>query len=489
MPSRVTANVKMLDGKVQSYAVQLKSNGSALIDDIMKDLNVLEADYFGIQYKDKGENLMFLDPAKRIEEQLKNPPKLLFHFVVRFYPHNPSELEEHTRYLIGLQIKQDISDNLYKCERNILVYMLAAIVQSVYGNHELPQGATIDYVENLNILPKTDIEEPHQLLEEIRQKHIEMRNMTPNEADSKLLDVACKLEHYGMRYHPAKDKNGSHLKLSVSHAGVVVFQGDARKEFHSWPRIRKLAFKKNKMLLKMKNESAPAKKGDVIVFTMSSRDASKNFWRSCIEHFSFFRLEAQPKPKPKPVVFKRGSTFRYSGRTHKQLYEMKRSNTTRAQRSDFERINVKSSKNAVTNPVAASCSDGGAESSNAGAISIHDPTTAVNEEPQQAASVVELTKIEEEVATSNTAPTVEDDNDAKANGPESGEDSKDAVTADDREDWQVESGDLHSNTAKLATATAVTREEDGDEVEDGATDMQESAEYHHHLTIPVSTTS
>lgn len=50
---------------------------------------------------------------------------------------------------------------------------------------------------------------------------------------------------------------------------------------------------------------------DILVFVMNSRDACKNFWKICVEHHAFFRLEAKPQAKPKPVVLSRGSSFHY----------------------------------------------------------------------------------------------------------------------------------------------------------------------------------
>merc|ERR1712183_103466 len=139
--------------------------------------------------RDKEHNLVFLDPTKRIDEQIKNTNDLMFQFVVRFYPNDPTELEEFTKYLIALQLKQDIANNMYKCERNVLVYMLAAILQSIYGDHELPECANTNYIRELNILP-TKTEDKNEIMEEVRQKHIDLRKTTASEADSKLLDVA-----------------------------------------------------------------------------------------------------------------------------------------------------------------------------------------------------------------------------------------------------------------------------------------------------------
>lgn len=50
------------------------------------------------------------------------------------------------------------------------------------------------------------------------------RGQTPAESDYQLLEVARRLEMYGIRLHPAKDREGTELSLTVAHTGVLVFQ-------------------------------------------------------------------------------------------------------------------------------------------------------------------------------------------------------------------------------------------------------------------------
>lgn len=51
-----------------------------------------------------------------------------------------------------------------------------------------------------------------------------VRGQTPAESDYQLLEVARRLEMYGIRLHPAKDREGTRLSLTVAHSGVLVFQ-------------------------------------------------------------------------------------------------------------------------------------------------------------------------------------------------------------------------------------------------------------------------
>ncbi|XP_022423923.1 FERM, ARHGEF and pleckstrin domain-containing protein 2 isoform X6 [Delphinapterus leucas] len=163
---------------------------------------------------------------------------------------------------------------------------------------------------------------------------------TPAESDFQVLEIARKLEMYGIRFHMASDREGTKINLAVSHMGVLVFQSCACvrlqmflnerlcPEFQSstkintfnWSRLRKLSFKRKRFLIKLHPEvHGPYQ--DTLEFVLGSRDACKNFWKTCVEYHTFFRLSDQPKPRARAILFSRGSSFRYSGRTQKQLVD------------------------------------------------------------------------------------------------------------------------------------------------------------------------
>lgn len=50
------------------------------------------------------------------------------------------------------------------------------------------------------------------------------RGMSPADSDIQLLEVARKLDMYGIRPHPAHDGEGMRINLAVTHSGVLVFQ-------------------------------------------------------------------------------------------------------------------------------------------------------------------------------------------------------------------------------------------------------------------------
>lgn len=126
---------------------------------------------------------------------------------------------------------------------------------------------------------------------------------------------------YGVRLYPAKDREGSKLSLTVAHTGVLVFQGYTKINAFNWSKIRKLSFKRKRFLIKLRADPTQNSHHDTLEFAMASRDCCKVFWKICVEYHAFFRLFEEPKPKPKPILFTRGSSFRFSGRTQKQIID------------------------------------------------------------------------------------------------------------------------------------------------------------------------
>lgn len=55
-------------------------------------------------------------------------------------------------------------------------------------------------------------------------------------------------------------------------------------------------------------------------FNMQTYRSSKNLWKACVEHHTFFRLHS-PKLRPKRFPLTLSSRFTYSGRTEFQTVE------------------------------------------------------------------------------------------------------------------------------------------------------------------------
>ncbi|XP_028836003.1 FERM, ARHGEF and pleckstrin domain-containing protein 1 isoform X3 [Denticeps clupeoides] len=311
---QVSIRVQMLDDTQEVFDVSPRATGKVLFDLACSHLNLIEGDYFGLEFQDHRRMMVWLDLLKPVMKQIRQPKNTILKFVVKFFPPDHTQLmEELTRYLFALQIKHDLACGRLTCNETSAALMVSHIVQSEIGDFEEAQCRQ-------HLLNNKYISEQDALMDKIVDFHRKHVGQTPAESDFQLLEVARKLEMYGIRLHPAKDREGSRLSLAVAHTGVLVFQGHTKINAFNWSKVRKLSFKRKRFLIKLRPD-INSNCQDTLEFLMGSRDCCKVFWKICVEYHAFFRLFEEPKPKPKPVLFTRGSSFRFSGRTQRQIID------------------------------------------------------------------------------------------------------------------------------------------------------------------------
>ncbi|KAL6484642.1 hypothetical protein MHYP_G00066870 [Metynnis hypsauchen] len=317
MPSgrHIAIRVRMLDDSEELFDISQRASGKVLFEMVCAHLNLVEGDYFGLEFQDQRKMMVWLDLLKPIMKQIRRPKHTVLRFVVKFFPPDHAQLmEELTRYLFALQIRQDLASGRLTCTDSSAALLVSHIIQSEIGDFEEAQCR--QHLLNNNYIP-----DQMALMDKIMEFHHKHVGQTPAESDYQLLEVARRLEMYGIRLHPAKDREGTKLSLAVAHTGVLVFQGHTRINAFNWSKIRKLSFKRKRFLIKLRPDLNQSAYQDTLEFVMASRDCCKVFWKICVEYHAFFRLFEEPKPKPKPVLFSRGSSFRFSGRTQKQVID------------------------------------------------------------------------------------------------------------------------------------------------------------------------
>uniref|UniRef100_A0A672M9H9 FERM, ARHGEF and pleckstrin domain-containing protein 1 n=1 Tax=Sinocyclocheilus grahami TaxID=75366 RepID=A0A672M9H9_SINGR len=291
-----------------------RAPGKVLFDLVCAHLNLIEGDYFSLEFQDQHKMTVWLDLLKPILKQIRRPKNTILRFVVKFFPPDHTQLlEELTRYLFALQIKHDLACGDLTCNESSAALLVSHIVQSEIGDFEEVQCK--QHLLNNKYIPEQDA-----LMDKIIEYHQKHVGQTPAESDYQLLEIARRLEMYGVRLHPAKDREGTKLSLAVAHSGVLVFQGHTKINAFNWSKVRKLSFKRKRFLIKLRPD-LNSNCQDTLEFMMGSRDCCKVFWKICVEYHAFFRLFEEPKPKPKPVLFTRGSSFRFSGRTQRQVID------------------------------------------------------------------------------------------------------------------------------------------------------------------------
>uniref|UniRef100_A0A8C6XUG7 FERM, ARH/RhoGEF and pleckstrin domain protein 2 n=1 Tax=Naja naja TaxID=35670 RepID=A0A8C6XUG7_NAJNA len=291
----IQIKVKLLDNTQEVLDIESKCCGQKLLTEIFSRLNLVESDYFGIEFQNLQSYWIWLEPMKPIVKQVRRPKNTVLRLAVKFFPPDP--------------------ENGKLCYKNSKqkIFLVSHLLQSEIGDFD--ESGDHEHLKNNQYFPNQE-----RLQEKILAFHRKHVGETPAESDFQVLEIGRKLEMYGMRFHLASDREGTKINLAVSNMGVLVFQGNIKINTFNWSKIRKISFKRKRFLIKLHPEvHGPYQ--DTLEFLLGGRDECKNLWKICVEYHTFFRLSDQPKPKPKPVFFSRGSSFRYSGRTQKQLVD------------------------------------------------------------------------------------------------------------------------------------------------------------------------
>ncbi|XP_055260060.1 FERM, ARHGEF and pleckstrin domain-containing protein 2 isoform X2 [Moschus berezovskii] len=304
--------VQLLDDSVEVFDVEPKCRGQVLLMQLWKRLNLIECDYFGLEFQNVQSCWIWLEPMKPIIRQVRRPKNTVLRLAVKFFPPDPGQLqEEYTRYLFALQLKRDLLEERLTCTDTTAALLASHLLQAEVGDYD--EALDRERLRAHDYVPRQE-----RALHRILAFHRELVGQTPAESDFQVLEIARKLDTYGIRFHLASDREGAKIKLAVSHTGVLVFQSSTRINTFNWSRLRKLSFKRKRFLIKLHPEvHGPYQ--DTLEFVLGSRNECKSFWKICVEHHAFFRLLDQPKPRAKAILFSRGSSFRYSGRTQRQL--------------------------------------------------------------------------------------------------------------------------------------------------------------------------
>ncbi|XP_069752139.1 FERM domain-containing protein 7-like [Narcine bancroftii] len=307
--------VLLLDETYKVFEVEQRATGKVLFGCICHHLRLVEEDYFGVEFRNRHGNMVWLDPLKPIFKQIRGEKNVLFQFVVKFFPPDPGQLQEElTRYLFAQQIKRDLAARRLVCNDNSAALLLSHIIQAEIGNFD-------EELDQMHLRSKIYFPTQELLIHKIMKFHRKLVGLPSAECDARLLDTARKLEMYGIRLNPANDGEGTQINLAVSHMGILVFQGKIKINTFNWAKIRKLTFKKKYFFIKLHSNIFTSSRKDSLEFLMESRDTCKHFWKTCVEYHAFFRLPEEPRSKTRPLLYSKGSCFRYSGRTQKQLVE------------------------------------------------------------------------------------------------------------------------------------------------------------------------
>ncbi|XP_046549970.1 band 4.1-like protein 3 [Haliotis rubra] len=334
----IICTVVLLDGENFDVPIDKNAVGQKLFDKVGDHIDLLERDYFSLTYtddRDPAHIKYWLNHEKKISKQKKRGA-WVFEFAVKFYPPDPSMLQESlTRYLVTLQVRRDILSGRLPCSFVTHALLGSYSVQADLGDYDVnDHGAGIDYIRDMPFAPSQTAE----LLDRIHELHKQHKGQTPEEAENHFLENSKKLAMYGVDLHKATDSEAVAIMLGVCASGLLVYRDKLRINRFVWPKILKISYKRNNFYIKIRpGEFEPFE--TTIGFKLDNHRLAKRLWKTCVEHHAFFRLREPEAPTNSTVFPRLGSKFRYSGRT---LYQTRQTSALLdRQQPYFDRSNQK----------------------------------------------------------------------------------------------------------------------------------------------------
>eukprot|EP00794_Sanderia_malayensis_P010148 gene10148-11182_t len=309
--------VLLLDDSEFTEEITSKTRGFELMEKVFGNLNLYEKDYFGLRFRDSEDKTQWLDPDKTIKKQIYSGSPYTLYFGVKFYAADPTKLkEELTRYQFFLQIKKDMLQGRLPCSFNVAAELCAYAVQSELGDYDGTLH-TENYVSEFRFVPNQN----EQLEQKIGEIHKKLRGQVPSEAELNFMERVKWLEMYGVDLHPVRGQDNLEYFLGLTPTGIVLFRNRNKIGSFIWPKITKLKFKGHNFILRVNHGKNDEEKE--YSFTLETKRCAKQLWKYCAEHHTFFRLE---KANDVPAsaynfLFRKGSGFRFSGRTQQELLE------------------------------------------------------------------------------------------------------------------------------------------------------------------------
>ncbi|VDP71497.1 unnamed protein product [Echinostoma caproni] len=335
--SDLECRVTYLDGTEQTFFLPKKAQAKDLYDIAFAYVGINEEkDYFGLKYYGKycvgfsnKRTLLpqiWLDPTKEIRDQCKAYSPYPIALKVKFFASDPQNLrDEYTRYLVVLQLREDIRSGKLPCEDLQLAAELAALLlQAEFGDYD-PSQHTPVFVSTFRFLPDEKQTEDFELAVLYQYRALSNRRLTPAAAESLYLEKARLLPDYGVDMHTVKGKNKEEYKLGLTPTGILVYEGSNKIGLFIWSMILKLEMNRNKLKILVADEDEASRKVTEIAFCFVLPDSRscKELWKSAVEHHTFFRLTDRcPSPPKRRQFFRLRSRFHASFNTEYQLHNL-----------------------------------------------------------------------------------------------------------------------------------------------------------------------
>ncbi|XP_075561671.1 E3 ubiquitin-protein ligase MYLIP isoform X2 [Pelecanus crispus] len=207
------------DAVVMEVEVEAKANGEDCLNQVCRRLGIIEVDYFGLQFTGSKGEILWLNLRNRISQQMDGLAPYRLKLRVKFFVEPHLILQEQTRHMFFLHIKEDLLAGNLQCSSEHAIELSALLAQMKFGDYN-QNTAKYNYEELCAKELTTTI------LESIVAKHKELEGVSQASAEYQVLQIVTTLENYGVEWHSVRDSEGQKLLIGVGPEGISICKDD-----------------------------------------------------------------------------------------------------------------------------------------------------------------------------------------------------------------------------------------------------------------------
>ncbi|XP_032970883.1 E3 ubiquitin-protein ligase MYLIP isoform X2 [Rhinolophus ferrumequinum] len=207
------------DAVLMEVEVEAKANGEDCLNQVCRRLGIIEVDYFGLQFTgSKGESL-WLNLRNRISQQMDGLAPYRLKLRVKFFVEPHLILQEQTRHIFFLHIKEALLAGHLQCSPEQAVELSALLAQTKFGDYN-QNTAKYSYEE---LCAK---ELSSAAFNSIVAKHKDLEGTSQASAEYQVLQIVSAMENYGIEWHSVRDSEGQKLLIGVGPEGISICKDD-----------------------------------------------------------------------------------------------------------------------------------------------------------------------------------------------------------------------------------------------------------------------